>query len=109
MDKFINIQRLMQYLFDEEDKAKSTAEIGQAIHKVYPQYIDGGNVLKTGLNNMGAVFHPALALLNSGWIESTHGDFEFYIDGVTPSVAHVLEAIDRERVTGQPSPLRSQG
>ncbi|MGV8049675.1 MAG: NAD/NADP octopine/nopaline dehydrogenase family protein [Anaerolineaceae bacterium] len=71
----------------------------EAIHKVYPQYIDGGNVLMTGLNNMGAVFHPALAILNSGWIESTHGDFEFYIDGVTPSVAHVLEAIDRERVT----------
>ncbi len=31
MDKFINIQRFMQYLFDEEDKAKSAAEIGQAI------------------------------------------------------------------------------
>jgi opine dehydrogenase len=70
-----------------------------AVHTAYPQYIDGGNVLKTGLNNMGAVFHPALALLNSGWIESTHGDFEFYIDGVTPSVARVLEVIDRERCT----------
>jgi len=51
------------------------------------------------LNNMGAIFHPALALLNSGWIEATHGDFEFYIDGVTPSVAHVLEVLDRERCT----------
>lgn len=71
----------------------------EAVHTIYPQYIDGGNVLRTGLNNMGAVFHPALALLNSGWIESTHGDFEFYVDGVTPSVAHVLEVIDRERVT----------
>lgn len=71
----------------------------EAIHTAYPQYIDGGNVLKTGLNNMGAVFHPALAILNSGWIEARHGDFEFYIDGVTPSVAHVLEVIDRERCT----------
>lgn len=70
-----------------------------AIHTAYPQYIDGGNVLKTGLNNMGAIFHPALAILNSGWIEATHGDFEFYIDGVTPSVAHVLEVLDRERCT----------
>jgi opine dehydrogenase len=48
---------------------------------------------------MGAIFHPALTLLNAGWIETTHGDFQFYIDGVSPSVARVLEALDRERVT----------
>ena len=70
-----------------------------AINDVYPQFIDGTNVLHTGLNNMGAIFHPALTILNAGRIESTHGDFEFYIDGVTPSVATVLEALDRERVT----------
>ena len=58
-----------------------------------------GNVLQTGLNNMGAIFHPALTILNTGWIESTHGDYQFYIDGATPSVAKVLSALDRERVT----------
>jgi len=31
MDKFINIQRFMQQLMDEKDKAKRAAEIGQAI------------------------------------------------------------------------------
>ncbi len=56
-------------------------------------------MLQTGLNNMGAIFHPALTLLNAGRIESTGGDFQFYIDGVTPSVARVLEVLDRERVT----------
>jgi opine dehydrogenase len=70
-----------------------------AIRTVYPQFIDGVNVLNTGLNNMGAIFHPALTLLNAGWIEATHGDYQFYIDGVTPSVARVLETLDRERVT----------
>jgi opine dehydrogenase len=69
------------------------------VHEVFPQFIDGGNVLMTGMNNMGAIFHPALTILNSGWIETTHGDFQFYIDGVTTSVARVLEALDRERVT----------
>jgi opine dehydrogenase len=69
------------------------------VREVFPQFIDGGNVLQTGMNNMGAIFHPALTILNSGWIESTHGDFQFYIDGVTTSVARVLEALDRERVT----------
>ena len=69
------------------------------IHEAYPQFINGGNVLQTGLNNMGSIFHPALTLLNAGWIESTHGDYQFYIDGVSPSVARVLEVLDRERVT----------
>jgi len=69
------------------------------IHKAYPQYINGENVLQTGLNNMGAIFHPALTILNAGRIESTFGDYQFYIEGVTPSVARVLEALDRERVT----------
>ncbi len=74
-------------------------QVLEAICTVYPQFIDGVNVLNTGLNNMGAIFHPALTLLNAGWIEATHGDYQFYIDGVTPSVARVLETLDRERVT----------
>ena len=41
--------------------AKDTPIVLAAIKHVYPQFIDGVNVLQTGLNNMGAVFHPALA------------------------------------------------
>jgi opine dehydrogenase len=79
--------------------AVRTQAVLEAIHPAYPQFIDGVNVLHTGMNNMGAIFHPALTLLNAGWIEATHGDYQFYIDGVTPSVARVLEVLDRERVT----------
>ncbi|MFZ5808721.1 MAG: NAD/NADP octopine/nopaline dehydrogenase family protein [Chloroflexota bacterium] len=79
--------------------ARRTREVLEVIREAYPQFIDGGSVLHTGLNNMGAIFHPALTLLNAGRIESTRGDFQFYIDGVTPSVGRVLEVLDRERVT----------
>lgn len=79
--------------------ATRTHMVLEKIHEAYPQYIDGVNVLQTGMNNMGAIFHPALTLLNAGWIESTHGDYQFYIEGATPSVARILEALDRERVT----------
>ncbi len=37
--------------------ANRTKEALNAIHTAFPQYINGGNVLMTGLNNMGAVFH----------------------------------------------------
>ncbi len=79
--------------------ANRTKGVLEVLRGVYPQFIDGGNVLITGLNNMGAIFHPAITILNAGRIESTFGDFEFYIEGVTPSVARVLEVLDRERVT----------
>jgi len=45
--------------------ATNTPLVLDAINHVYPQYIDGINVLHTGLNNMGAVFHPALTILNA--------------------------------------------
>ena len=79
--------------------ASATPMVLDLLHEVYPQFIAAPNVLHTSLNNMGAVFHPALTLLNAGWIEATGGDFEFYVDGVTPSTAHMLERLDRERVT----------
>ena len=79
--------------------ATRTQMVLDALTEAYPQFIDGNTVLHTGLNNMGAIFHPALTLLNAGRIESTRGEFQFYMDGATPSVARVLEELDRERVT----------
>ncbi len=79
--------------------ATRTPEVLEALAPAYPQFVDGTNVLHTSLDNMGAIFHPALTILNAGRIESTGGEFQFYIDGVTPSVARTLEVLDRERVT----------
>jgi opine dehydrogenase len=78
--------------------AYQTVDILPVIRKALPQFVPGDNVLKTSLDNIGAVFHPAITILNAGRIEDTHGDFEYYVEGVTPAVANVLEAIDRERV-----------
>ncbi len=79
--------------------ATRTGRVLEALSAAFPLFIDGTSVLHTSLNNMGAIFHPALTLLNAGRIESTAGEFQFYIDGATPSVARILEALDRERVT----------
>lgn len=79
--------------------ATRTEEVLDILSEVYPQFVAAPNVLHTSLNNMGAIFHPALTLLNAGWIERTQGDFQFYVDGVTLSTARMLEVLDRERVT----------
>lgn len=79
--------------------ATRTGEVLELLHELYPQFVPAPNVLHTSLNNMGAVFHPVITLLNAGWIERTKGEFQFYVDGVTESTAHMLEVIDRERVT----------
>jgi opine dehydrogenase len=79
--------------------ASETPRVLDLLEPAYPQFIDGGDVLQTGLNNIGAIFHPAISILNTGWIEATQGDFQFYLDGVTPTVAHLMEVLDRERVT----------
>jgi len=79
--------------------ALRTGHVLEAVCSAYPQFIPAPDVLHTSLDNMGAIFHPALTLLNAGWIERTKGEFQFYIDGVTRSTARTLEVLDRERVT----------
>ncbi len=78
--------------------AYRTPEVVEALGAAFSQFIPGDNVIKTGMDNIGAVFHPAVTVLNSARIESTRGEFEYYVEGITPSVARVLEAIDAERV-----------
>jgi opine dehydrogenase len=64
----------------------------------FPQFKAGTNVWTTSMENIGAIFHPALTLLNAGWIESTKGDFDYYSQGITPTVAKILEGVDADRI-----------
>jgi opine dehydrogenase len=73
-------------------------EVLLVLNQAFPQFVPGDNVLCTGMENIGAIFHPALTLLNAGWIETTRGDFDYYIGGISPSVARALERLDGERV-----------
>jgi len=69
------------------------------VNKVLQQFTPGDNVLKTSLGNTGALFHPTLTVLNAAWIAHAHGSFEFYHEGASPTVARVLEVLDRERLS----------
>ncbi|MEW6506789.1 MAG: NAD/NADP octopine/nopaline dehydrogenase family protein [Bacteroidota bacterium] len=79
-------------------RAHLIPEVLKKLRIAYPQFVAGDNVLKTSLDNIGAVFHPTLCVLNAGWIED-EADFQFYMQGITPSTALILEKVDSERVS----------
>lgn len=78
-------------------KAHLIPEVLKKLRIAFPQFVPGDNIFKTSLDNIGAVFHPTICVLNAGWIEDD-SEFQFYVQGVTPSVAKVLEEVDKERV-----------
>jgi opine dehydrogenase len=79
--------------------ARHTDHVLAALEPVFPGLlVAAAHVLETSLNNPNAMAHPVPALLNTGWIETTGGDFRFYADGVSPSVARVMDALDRDRL-----------
>jgi opine dehydrogenase len=72
-------------------------ELLEACRPILPMIAPCRSVLQTGLANVGAIIHPAITLGNADRIR--RGDrFDFYTDGVTPSVAATLEAADAERL-----------
>ena len=77
---------------------KESVELVKEIKAIYPNVILAENVLETGLSNINAIMHPAGMLGNAGWIEKSGGDFYYYREGITPSIAAWIEEVDRERL-----------
>lgn len=77
--------------------ATKTDHVLKLINEVYPQFVPAKDILETSINNYGAIFHPAPTLLNSGHIERGM-PFDYYMEGITPGVANVLEKMDKERM-----------
>ena len=77
---------------------KLTAQLLAEVAEIYPNVVAAENVLETGLSNINAIMHPAGMLGNAGRIEQSGGDFHFYSEGITPAVARLIEAVDRERL-----------
>ena len=76
--------------------AKDVGEVVAAINTAFPQFKAVPNILYTSLSNTNSMMHPAPTLLNAGRIESK-SPFDYYTDGVTPSITKVIEAADAER------------
>ena len=78
--------------------AEATDAVMALLRPLYPELVAVGDVLETSLANANHVAHPPALLLNVARIEAQGGDFSFFHEGMTPSVARLTEAIDAERM-----------
>tara|TARA_B100001013_G_scaffold95328_1_gene53269 strand:- start:430 stop:1107 length:678 start_codon:yes stop_codon:yes gene_type:complete len=91
---YANVKNLLFGAFP----AQNSEDLIATIKSLYSEILPASNVLETALSNMNAVFHPPGMLMNTGWVESTGGDFLFYRQGMSPAVGRVTYAVDKERM-----------
>ncbi len=77
--------------------AKETETVRSMLDPFFPGIHCYPDVMASGLAAMNPVVHPAGVLLNAGRVEYSKGEFCFYEEGVTPSVAKVIMQVDAER------------
>src|SRR5215472_11015081 len=73
------------------------AEVHPRLSPLFPQAVAAPNALYTGMTNANAMLHVANCVANAARIESGQA-YRFYAEGVTPAVARLYQAINRERV-----------
>lgn len=78
-------------------------DLNPAIHEtvasLFPMQLKWcSSVIEVCLSNVNGIFHPLMMLMNAGRVENTSGDFFLYSEGLTPSVANAMSAVDRVRI-----------
>lgn len=77
--------------------AIKTEQVRARLEPLFPGMRAHETALACGLAAMNPVVHPAGVLMNAGRVEYARGEFYFYEEGVTPSVAKAIMAVDAER------------
>jgi opine dehydrogenase len=56
------------------------------------------SMIETSIGSVGMILHCAPSLLNIGWTENKKYEFKHYTEGITETIASLLEKIDQERI-----------
>ncbi len=79
--------------------ASDNQRLKDAICDVLPYFFLYNNVLEISIDNLNALMHSGPILLNTSRIEARPFiPYQYYIEGITPSVAKFIEAMDVERI-----------
>ncbi|HOS17302.1 MAG TPA: NAD/NADP octopine/nopaline dehydrogenase family protein [Bacteroidales bacterium] len=92
----VNIIGIKDKVFLSALPSKDTSYVLKKIQNLYTCFIAANNVLVTGLENIGAVFHPSVIIFNAAAIERGN-KFYFYRE-MTSAVAEFIEKLDDERL-----------
>jgi len=80
------------------DPAKTKDVISQIPQCIRSYFVPAKSFIETSLGNVGMILHCAPVLMNIGWIENKKVNFEYYYDGISESIARLLERLDKERL-----------
>lgn len=98
-DKKVNLLAVKNTMPVAAWPKKETENVAGKLKELFDEFEPASSILQTSLNNGNAIVHPAPAILNAGWIESSQGEFDFYWKGMSPSVCKVMESVDQERLS----------
>ena len=95
-DGVVNIIGVKDKVLVSSDTSQRTEYVLDKVKPLYPCFEAAENILRTSLENIGAIFHPCVLLFNAATIER-QTDIWFYRD-MTPVIADFIESFDRERL-----------
>ena len=78
--------------------ASDTETILKPFAEIFPQCVAAKDTLEACLLNLNPYVHSAPAVLSISAVEKSGGEFLHYMDGITPSTAKAMIALDNERI-----------
>lgn len=98
-DDAVNILALKsEVLLSTFDTRENKKIIKQLPACLQPFLKPARSMIETSVGNVGMILHCAPLLLNVGWTENKNYTYNYYLDGISPTIASFLEKIDEERV-----------
>jgi len=92
------VYAVKQHLWASAMPSRDNPQLMRVLREFFPNCQPMRDVLETSLTNPNLQPHVPPTLLNVGAWERCGGDLDFYGSLITPSVAAVMEAVDRERI-----------
>ncbi len=89
----LKIKNSVDFCFYPEDDNELLFPI---ISSIFPEFNLVDDIRETSLNNMGAIIHPVITVLNAGSI-TRKSQFHFYEEGISRNIANLVEKVDQER------------
>jgi opine dehydrogenase len=77
--------------------ASDTSRVMDVLGPVFPMLRAVDSVLETGFEGGGAMLHPLPTVMNINKMDLGE-PYDYYMEGITPHVAEIIEACDKERV-----------